>query len=71
MELTVPQPLVENVTLPEISDKSPAANPALVEAEQTVVKARGAASLAKLASVPTVAAVSGYLFQNAFPAVKE
>ena len=34
-----------------------------------MVKARAAPSLAKLAYVPTVAVVSGYLFQNAFPAV--
>jgi outer membrane protein len=69
LELAVPEPLVENVTLQEISDKSPTANPDLVEAEQTVVKARAAESLAKLAYVPTVAAVSGYLFQNVLPAV--
>jgi outer membrane protein len=69
LELAIPEPLVENVTLQEIADKSPAANPDVVEAEQTVVKARAAESLAKLAYVPTVAAVSGYLFQNALPAV--
>src|SRR5262249_8626325 len=44
-------------------------NPEIVEAEETVVKARAAATLSKLAYVPTVAAVSGYAFQNAFPAV--
>jgi outer membrane protein TolC len=70
LELVVPDPLVENISLQDVSEKSPAANPALVEAEQTVIKARAAANLSKLAYVPTVAAVSGYLFQNAFPAVK-
>jgi outer membrane protein TolC len=69
LELAVPEPLVENISLQEISDKSPAANPALVEAEQTVVKARAAERIAKWAYVPTVAAVSGYLFQNIIPAV--
>jgi outer membrane protein len=69
LELAVPEPLVENISLQEVSDKSPAANPALVEAEQTVVKARAGANIARWAYVPTVAAVSGYLFQNAFPAV--
>jgi outer membrane protein TolC len=68
LDLAVPDPLVENVSLQEISDK-PAVNPALVEAEQTVVKARAASNIAKWAYVPTVAAVSGYLFQNAIPAV--
>jgi len=34
-----------------------------------VVEARAATSLAKLAYVPTLAAASGYLFQNTFPAV--
>jgi outer membrane protein TolC len=39
------------------------------EAEQTVVKARAASAISKLAYVPTVAAVSGYVFQNAIPSV--
>jgi outer membrane protein TolC len=70
LELAVPEALVENISLQEVSDKPPAANPALVEAEQTVVKARAAASIAKWAYVPTVAAVSGYMFQNILPAVR-
>jgi hypothetical protein len=69
LELAVPDPLVENISLQEIADKPPAANPALVEAEQTVVKARAAATISKMAYIPTVAAVGGYLFQNALPAV--
>ena len=69
LELVVPDPLVENISLQEVADKSPAANPALVEAEQTVVKARAAASLSKMAYFPVVAAVSGYAFQNILPAV--
>ncbi len=69
MDLELPNPLVENISLQDVSDKPAAANPELVEAEQTVVKARAAEKLAKLAYVPTVAAVSGYAFQNALPAV--
>jgi outer membrane protein TolC len=69
LELAVPDPFVENISLQEVADKSTAANPALVEAEQTVVKARAASSLSKLAYVPTVAAVAGYAFQNVLPAV--
>jgi outer membrane protein len=69
LDLAVPDPLVENISLQEISDKPTAANPVLVEAEENVVKARAASTLSKMAYVPTVAAVAGYLFQNAFPAV--
>jgi len=69
LELAVPDPLVENISLQEVSNKSTAANPSLVEAEQTVVKARAAASISKMAYFPVVAAVGGYLFQNAIPAV--
>jgi outer membrane protein TolC len=69
LELIVPDPLVESISLREVADKPAAANPALVEAQQTVVKARAASSISKMAYVPTVAAVSGYMFQNVLPAV--
>jgi outer membrane protein TolC len=70
LELAVPDPLVENVSLQDVSDKSTTVRPvALVEAEQTVVKARAAASISKMAYVPVVVAISGYLFQNVIPAV--
>jgi outer membrane protein TolC len=69
LELVVPDPLVESISLREVADKPAAANLALVEAEQTVVKARAAASISKMAYFPTVAAVSGYAFQNVLPAV--
>ncbi|HKE24447.1 MAG TPA: TolC family protein [Bryobacteraceae bacterium] len=69
LELSIPDPLVENMSLREISDKSPAATASLVEAEQTVVKARAAVSISKMAYFPVVAAVGGYLFQNVLPAV--
>jgi outer membrane protein TolC len=68
LELAVPDPLVENISLEEVADKSAAANLDLVEAEQTVVKARAAHAITKLEYVPTVAAVSGFLFQNVIPA---
>ncbi len=69
LELTVPDPLVENISLKEVADKPAAVNPALVEAEQTIVKARAASSISKMAYFPEVAAVGGYLFQNVLPAV--
>jgi outer membrane protein len=69
LELVVPDPLVENISIEEVADKSAAANPDVIEAEQTVVKARAASVISKLEYVPTVAAVGGYLFQNAIPLV--
>lgn len=69
LELAIPDPLVENVSLQEVSNKSTAANPALVEAEETVVKARAASTISKMAYFPVVAAVGGYVFQNILPAV--
>jgi outer membrane protein TolC len=69
LELAPPNPLVENISLEEVADTSSAANPEVIEAEQTVIKARAASVLSKLAYVPTVAAVAGFAFQNAIPLV--
>jgi outer membrane protein len=69
LELVTPVPLVENISLQDVADKSPAPSFDVIEAEQTLVKARAAYTLSKLAYVPTVAAVGGYLFQNAIPLV--
>ena len=69
LDLVPPDPLVENISLEEVADKSAAANPDVLEAEQTVVKARAATVLSKLEYMPSVAAVGGYLFQNAIPLV--
>ena len=43
------------------------ANPEVVEAEQTAIKARAASALSKLAYMPTVAAMSGFIYQNSVP----
>jgi outer membrane protein len=69
LELAIPEPLAENISLEEVADKSATANLDIIEAEQTVVKARAAHAISKLEYVPTIAAVSGYLFQNVIPAV--
>ena len=69
LELVPPKPLVESISLDEVADTSIAANPDVIEAEQNIVKARAASTLSKLEYVPTVAAVSGYLFQNVIPLV--
>lgn len=69
LELVPPDPLVENFSLAEIADKAVAANPDVVVAEQNVVKARAASAISKMAYFPVVAAVGGYTFENAIPAV--
>jgi outer membrane protein TolC len=69
LELVPPDALVENISLNEVAEKSVTGNPDVIEAEETVVKARAASAISKLAYVPTVAAVSGFLFQNAIPSV--
>lgn len=70
LELVPPEPLVESLSLEEVSDKSATANAEVMEAEQNVVKARAASAISKLEYVPTVAAVSGYVFQNLIPSVR-
>ena len=69
LELIPPDPLVENISFQEIADTSAATNPDVIEAQQTAIKARAASVLSKLAYVPTVAAMGGFLYQNAFPAI--
>ena len=69
LELVPPDPLVENFSLAEIADKAVAANPDVIVAEQNVVKARAASAISKMAYFPAVAAVGGYTFENAIPAV--
>ncbi len=69
LELVPPDPLDENISLEEVADTPSFANPEVIEAEQTVVKARAASVLSKLAYVPAVAAVAGFAYQNAIPLV--
>jgi hypothetical protein len=69
LALVPPEPLVEDISLEEVSTKPIGGNPDVIEAEQTVIKARAAAALSKLEYIPTVAAMGGYLFQNALPSV--
>jgi outer membrane protein len=69
LELVPPDPLVENISLQEVADTTGTANPEVVEAQQTAIKAHAAFVLSKLAYVPTVAAMGGFIYQNAFPAI--
>ena len=63
LELVPPEPLVENVSLREATDKA-TANPEVIEAEQAAIKAHAGVALTKLTYVPTVAIIGGYANQN-------
>ena len=64
LELVPPEPLVEDLSLTEVAARAEAANPEVVEAEQTAVKAHSGLKLSKMAYFPTVAIVGGYANQN-------
>jgi outer membrane protein TolC len=65
LELAPPEPLVEDTSLIEATEKATAANSEVIEAEQTAVKAHAGLTLTKLQYVPTVAITGGYATQNA------
>ena len=69
LELTPPEPFVENLSLTEVTDKAMTANAEVVEAEQTAIKAHAAATISKMAYGPTVAVTGGYMNQNALEVV--
>jgi outer membrane protein TolC len=70
LELVTPVTQVEEISLKEAADKAMAANPEVVEAEQTVAKAHAASKLSKLDYVPDVAVLGGYAYNaNAIPAL--
>jgi len=65
LELVAPEPLVEDISLTEVTDKAMAANAEVVEAEQTAVKAHAANKISKMEYGPNVAIVAGYANQTA------
>jgi hypothetical protein len=65
LELVPPEPLVEDTSLIEATERATAANPEVIEAEQTAVKAHAGLTLTKLQYLPTVAITGGYANQNA------
>ena len=70
LELAVPVTQMEEISLREAADKAMAANPEVVEAEQTVVKAKAASRLSKLDYVPDLAVMGGYTYNgSAIPAL--
>lgn len=64
LELVAPSLPLEEISLQEAVDKATAANPEVVEAEQTAVKARAAQKLSKLDYIPDVAVLGGYAYNN-------
>ncbi len=64
LELIPPITQVEEISLKEATEKAMAVNPEVVEAQQTVVKARAASRLSKLDYVPDVAVLGGYVYNN-------
>jgi hypothetical protein len=65
LELVAPEPLVESTSLIEATEKATMANPEVIDAEQTAIKAHAGLTLTKLQYVPTVAITGGYANQNA------
>jgi outer membrane protein TolC len=64
LELVPPEPRFEYIPLAQATEKALAANPEVIEAEQTVVKARAAAKIQKWFYVPTIAVMGGYAYNN-------
>jgi outer membrane protein len=67
LELVAPEPVVETISLTQATQQAMATSPEVVEAEQTVVKARAATKLSKLDYIPDVAILGGYAYQTAVP----
>jgi hypothetical protein len=68
LELVPPAPLVESISLKEVTDKLATGNAEVSEAEQNVAKARAGSKLSNLEYVPDVAVMGGYVCNsNAVP----
>jgi len=65
LDLVPPAPLTEEISLVEATEKATAANPEVIEAEQTAIKAHAGKTLSKMAYFPVVAIMGGYANQNA------
>ena len=69
LDLADPPPLIEDTSSGPPAQPMIDRNPEVVEAQQTLTKARAAARLSKLDYVPDVAGLWGYSVQNAIPAL--
>ena len=61
--LDIPEPATETISLSEVTQRAVANSPEVVEAEETLVKARAAQRLSRLDYVPAVTVVGGYVNQ--------
>jgi len=61
--LDIPEPAVETISLSEVTQRAVANSPEVVEAEETLVKARAAQRLSRLDYVPGVTVIGGYVNQ--------
>jgi outer membrane protein TolC len=64
LELVPPDPLVESISLQEAIERAAAACPGIIEAEQTVIKARAGSKVAKMEYFPKITIIGGYVNQN-------
>jgi outer membrane protein TolC len=69
LELAAPDPASDKFSLEEATQQALMNSPEVVEAEQTVVKAKAAVRLTKLEYIPDVAIIGGYSIQTAIPAL--
>jgi len=69
LELAAPAPASDTFSLEEATQQALTNSPDVVEAEQTVVKAKAAVRLSKLQYIPDVAVIGGYSIQTAIPAL--
>lgn len=67
VELVAPPPIAGTMPTPQETELAISRNPEVVEAAQTVEKARAAVRVSKLEYVPDVAILGGYTYQNAIP----
>jgi outer membrane protein TolC len=67
LELADPPPLIEQTSSGQLSLQAIDKNPEVVEAQETLAKARAASHLSKLDYVPDVAGLWGYSYQTAIP----
>ncbi len=69
LQLVIPTPFYENISATEATEQAMQNNPEVIEAQQTLAKARAAAMLSKLEYVPDVAVMGGYAYQRIMPAL--
>ena len=67
LELVAPSIVDEKISLVDATTEAVSNNVAVIEAEQTVAKARAASKLSKMEYIPDVAVLGGYVFQTAIP----